>query len=159
MASPFELGAGHVRPSHASDPGLVYDATYSDYLLFACASTGAELDPSMPCPKNPPPPVALNHPSVVFTNLTGSAATTRTVTHVGKGIARYHVAISEPTGVSVSITPRTLSFRRRGEKKSFTVAVSAHKIAAVVAGEYAYGSFSWLDGVHQVTSPLVVGFA
>ncbi|CAA6665700.1 unnamed protein product [Spirodela intermedia] len=159
VAGPFELGAGHVRPSHASDPGLVYDAAYSDYLLFACASSGAQLDLSTPCPKNPPPPAALNHPSVVFTTLTGTAATTRTVTNVGKGRARYHVSVNEPTGVSVSVTPRTLSFRRQGEKKSFTVAVSVRKSAAIVAGEYAYGSYSWLDGVHQVTSPLVVGFA
>ncbi|KAH0717762.1 hypothetical protein KY285_013793 [Solanum tuberosum] len=36
-ANPFEYGSGHFRPSRAADPGLIYDATYKDYLLYLCS--------------------------------------------------------------------------------------------------------------------------
>uniref|UniRef100_A0A1S3ZCN9 Subtilisin-like protease SBT5.6 n=1 Tax=Nicotiana tabacum TaxID=4097 RepID=A0A1S3ZCN9_TOBAC len=44
-ANPFEYGAGHFRPSRAVDPGLIYDATYEDYLLYLC-SQNISLDSS-----------------------------------------------------------------------------------------------------------------
>ena len=159
MAGPFELGAGHVRPLHACDPGLVYDATYRDYLIFLCASSGSQIDPTVPCPRNSSSPVALNHPSVVFANLSFTAATSRIVTNVGKSRATYRAVVVEPAGVSVSITPDTLTFLRSGEKRQFTIAVRVRERAAVISGKYKYGSFAWIDGVHEVTSPLVVGFA
>ncbi|XP_078431246.1 subtilase family protein isoform X2 [Wolffia australiana] len=159
VAGPFELGAGHFRPSHASNPGLVYDAGYGDYLLFVCASAGVQLDPAVPCPKSTPSPTDLNHPSVVFTNLTGTAVTRRTVTNVGRPMAQYRVVVNEPIGVEVSIAPEILSFRRQGEKKSFTVTVTARSKGAALAGKYKHGSFTWIDGVHEVNSPLIVGFA
>ncbi|KAF3620114.1 putative transcription factor GTE9-like [Capsicum annuum] len=44
-ADPFQFGGGHFRPSK-TDPGLVYDASYQDYLLFLCASGVEDLDKS-----------------------------------------------------------------------------------------------------------------
>ncbi|CAM0877384.1 unnamed protein product [Alopecurus aequalis] len=36
-AGPYELGAGHVDPNRALDPGLVYDNDEDDYISFMCA--------------------------------------------------------------------------------------------------------------------------
>ncbi|XP_052140339.1 subtilisin-like protease SBT5.6 [Oryza glaberrima] len=158
VAGPMDYGSGHIRPKHALDPGLVYDASYQDYLLFACASGGAQLDHSLPCPATPPPPYQLNHPSLAIHGLNGSVTVQRTVTNVGQGSARYSVAVVEPMGVSVKVSPRSLSFARTGEKKSFRIKIEATKGRGGwrVNGQFVAGSYTWSDGVHVVRSPLVV---
>jgi len=132
VAGPMDYGSGHIRPKHALDPGLVYDASYQDYLLFACASAGSQLDRSVPCPA---PPYQLNHPSVAVHGLNGSVTVHRTVTNVGPGKARYTVAVVEPAGVSVKVSPRRLSFARTGEKKAFRIKVEA-KGSSIVRGQF-----------------------
>ncbi|KAH0717759.1 hypothetical protein KY285_013790 [Solanum tuberosum] len=44
ISDPFQFRGWHFRPSKAADPGLVYDASYQDYLLFLCASGVKDLD-------------------------------------------------------------------------------------------------------------------
>ncbi|KAL5219967.1 hypothetical protein ABZP36_024680 [Zizania latifolia] len=160
VAGPMDYGSGHIRPRHAMDPGLVYDASYQDYLLFACASGGAPLDHSLPCPATPPPPYELNHPSLAIHGLNGTVTVQRTVTNVGqgKGNARYSVAVVEPMGVSVKVSPRNLSFSRTNEKKSFRIKIEAKKGTTGwrVNGQFVAGSYTWSDGVHVVRSPIAV---
>ncbi|KAF8696294.1 hypothetical protein HU200_037199 [Digitaria exilis] len=157
VAGPMDYGSGHIRPKHALDPGLVYDASYEDYLLFACASAaGTHLDHSFPCPPRPPPPYQLNHPSVAVHGLNGTVTVRRTVTNVGgPGRARYAVAVVEPAGVSVKVSPRRLRFSRAGEKKAFTIRMEAAG-GRVARGKFVAGSYAWSDGVHVVRSPIVV---
>ncbi|TKW16560.1 hypothetical protein SEVIR_5G306800v4 [Setaria viridis] len=160
VGGPMDYGSGHIRPNHALDPGLVYDASYEDYLLFACASAGSQLDRSVPCPARPPPPYQLNHPSVAVHGLNGTVTVRRTVTNVGSGEARYAVAVAEPAGVSVKVSPRRLRFARAGEKKVFTIRMEARATGTsnggVVRGQFVAGSYAWSDGVHVVRSPIVV---
>ncbi|PAN28714.1 hypothetical protein PAHAL_5G174000 [Panicum hallii] len=160
IAGPMDYGSGHIRPRHALDPGLVYDASYEDYLLFACASAGSQLDPSVPCPARPAPPYQLNHPSVAVHGLNGSVTVRRTVTHVGSGEARYTVAVAAPAGVSVEVSPRRLRFARPGEKKAFRIKMEAKASGKgsgrVARGQFVAGSYAWSDGVHVVRSPIVV---
>jgi len=160
VAGPMDYGAGHIRPRHALDPGLVYDASFQDYLLFACASGGGEqLDRSFPCPASPPSPYDLNYPSLAVHGFNGSTVTVRrTVTNVGQLDARYSVAVVEPRGVSVKVSPTRLSFARAGEKKAFTIKIEAKagRKKRRVNRKYLAGSYTWRDGVHVVSSPIVV---
>nr|POE93914.1 subtilisin-like protease sbt5.6 [Quercus suber] len=73
-ATPFAYGSGHLRPTKAADPGLVYDASYTDYLLYLC-STGSSLqrvDPKFKCPKALPTAFNLNYPSIAIHKLSGT---------------------------------------------------------------------------------------
>ncbi|KAM0875014.1 hypothetical protein ACQ4PT_037075 [Festuca glaucescens] len=151
-AGPMDYGSGHIRPKHALDPGLVYDASFQDYLLFACSSGGG-LDRSFPCPASPPRPHELNHPSLSLHGLNGSVTVRRTVTNVGQHGAHYSVAVVEPPGVSVKVSPASLSFARTGEKQTFEITVEAK---GRMSRKYLAGSYTWSDGVHVVSSPIVV---
>ncbi|KAK4371411.1 hypothetical protein RND71_010886 [Anisodus tanguticus] len=37
LATPISIGAGHVNPESAIDPGLIYDVDTSDYVKFLCS--------------------------------------------------------------------------------------------------------------------------
>lgn len=152
-AGPMDFGAGHIRPTHASDPGLIYDATYEDYLLFACASINAQMDPSFPCPINPPLPYNLNYPSISVSRLNGTLRLSRTVTNVGQRRAKYQVFVKEPIGVKVDISPKVLSFRNRNVKKSFTITFTK---VGKGNGLFVAGDYTWTDGMHVVRSPIAV---
>ncbi|EYU28145.1 hypothetical protein ABFS82_13G090700 [Erythranthe guttata] len=152
FATPLQYGSGHIQPSKAADPGLVYDASYSDYLLFLCSSTGNFLDPTFNCPIIPPSASNLNYPSLAITNLIGAVTVERTVTNVGAGNTTYTVSTSVPRGYTFTISPSILHFSATGEKQSFTITVAA---AATASGN-AFGWYVWFDGTHVVTSPVVI---
>nr|GLL30302.1 subtilisin-like protease SBT5.6 [Ipomoea trifida] len=157
VAGPFHYGAGHIQPSKASDPGLVYDSSYTDYLLFICSVTGTSLDPSFKCPKKDLSPSNLNYPSLAIAGLKGSMVVKRTVTNVGLANATYSVEVKAPAGYSVKISPMVLRFMEVGEKRSFSVSVKAESVKKV--GEFGFGWYKWSDGIHIVKSPIVVSSA
>ncbi|KZV51067.1 subtilisin-like protease-like [Dorcoceras hygrometricum] len=154
-ASPFDYGAGHIQPSKAADPGLVYDASYTDYLLFLCNNRSNIFDPSFTCPDDVPSPSNLNYPSVTITNLAaGSVSVTRSVTNVGLQKSSYSLTLNSPPGYTVEINPQALTFNSVGEKQNFTITAAA----GTTAGDstYAYGWYTWSDGIHLVTSPIML---
>lgn len=162
-ANPFQFGSGHFRPSKAADPGLVYDATYEDYLLFLCSNGVYNIDPSFKCPNNPPPPNALNYPSVAIPKLNGTVTVKRTVTNVGSSNSLYFASIKPPLGISVKVSPPILHFKHIGQKKTFTITVKVNSemLAVTKNGEYLFGWLTWKDdqGVYSVRSPIAVSLA
>ncbi|XP_010272679.1 PREDICTED: subtilisin-like protease SBT5.6 [Nelumbo nucifera] len=159
-ANPFNYGSGHLDPTKAADPGLVYDASYTDYLLFLCGSSGLKgLDPAFKCPKVSPSASNLNYPSLAISKLNGTMTVNRTVTNVGGGKSVYFASIIPPLGVSVKIYPRVLSFSRVGEKKSFTITVKAKDSQVHIRDEYVFGWYIWSDGIHHVRSPMAISLA
>ncbi|KAI3912700.1 hypothetical protein MKW92_040252 [Papaver armeniacum] len=159
--TPFSYGSGHLRPTKASDPGLIYDASYTDYLIFLCSSVGSsevkKVYPKLKCPKKTYSPSNHNYPSLAISELNGTMTVTRTVTNVGSSKSSYVSAYKAPEGFSVKISPKTLAFRHVGEKKSFTITVKQRKgKKKPESGMYYFGWYRWTDGVHVVRSPLVV---
>lgn len=160
-ADPFQFGGGHFRPAKAADPGLVYDASYTDYLLYLC-SIGVKIDTTFTCPKHSIGPVNLNYPSLAVPNLRDSVTVVRTVTSVGGSKSTYFVSVKPPLGILVKIWPPILHFNRVGEKKSFTITVKA-KVGGIAGTaekqKYGFGWYTWSDGIHNVRSPMAVSVA
>nr|CAD1818901.1 unnamed protein product [Ananas comosus var. bracteatus] len=94
-ANVYELGAGHVNPSKAVDPGLVYDTGADDYVRFICTiygDHGASIivhSRNVSCADEKQIATEeLNLPSIVFPiGLSPEPNVTRTVTNVGKLVA------------------------------------------------------------------------
>ncbi|GMJ16008.1 hypothetical protein like AT5G59810 [Hibiscus trionum] len=161
-ATPFEYGAGHVRPNRAMDPGLIYDLTADDYLNYLCArgynQTFIQLFSDKPysCPESHRV-TDLNYPSITVPELHGSVTIRRKVKNVGTpGTYRAHVR--SPAGVTVTVKPSTLTFKKIGEELKFEVTFKTKRGAEEEADEegYAFGVLTWSDGYHYVRSPLVV---
>lgn len=165
-ATPLDIGAGHVDPSKAVDPGLVYDITAADYVDFLCAinygpaqvAALAKHSTADRCSANRTYAVtALNYPSfsVTLPAAGGAEKHTRTVTNVGQP-GTYKVTASAAAGgtpVSVSVEPSTLSFTKAGEKKSYTVSFAA---GGKPSGTNGFGRLVWSSDHHVVASPIVV---
>ncbi|XP_050935958.1 subtilisin-like protease SBT5.4 [Cucumis melo] len=155
-ATPFAYGSGHINPTGAIDPGLVYDLSPNDYLEFLCASGYDEKtirafsDEPFKCP--PASSVLnLNYPSIGVQNLKGSVSVTRKLKNVGSpGV--YRAQILHPNGVVVSVKPRFLKFESVGEEKSFELTLAG----VVPKDRVGYGALIWSDGRHVVRSPIVV---
>jgi len=157
-ATPFHYGAGHVRPNHAVDPGLVYPMDQHDYLNFLCAvgyskkvikkSFGQTYD----CPRSVS--VAnLNYPTITVPNFSGNATVARRVKNVGYP-STYSATIKAPTGVSITVKPKTLKFTKKGQELKYKLVFAAK--TRHLLRDYSFGYLVWSDGSHNVRSPIAV---
>ncbi|GMP75940.1 hypothetical protein CsSME_00032848 [Camellia sinensis var. sinensis] len=143
-ATPFNYGAGHVRPTRAVEPGLVYDLSNDDYLCFLRAlgynETMMEVFSesfTFSCPKNLNV-LYFNYPSITVPNLSGSVTVTRKLKNLGSP-ASYRARIVDPCGISVSIEPNSLKFDKIGEEKSCKLTLKAKQ--AGFQKNYVLGSY------------------
>jgi subtilase family protein/fibronectin type III domain protein/PA domain-containing protein/peptidase inhibitor I9 len=98
----FAQGAGHVRPTLAADPGLVFANGPVDWIRFICG-VGQLSGDSCTGDTSPIDPSDLNIASITIGDMAGSQMVTRTVTSVGSTSEMYTASTSGLTGVSVSL--------------------------------------------------------
>lgn len=159
QADPFDMGGGHIAPTSASDPGLVYDAGFLDYLGFLCgAAPQAFADPEATCAflesiGIPTDPSDLNLASIGIGELAGFQTIQRTVTSVTPGTATYNVSFDAPSGVEVAVSPTSFTLDE-GESATYEVTFTTQSGAAL--GEWSFGSLTWSHGPHSVRSPIAV---
>lgn len=157
----FAYGAGHINPSKAVNPGLIYDAHVFDYIRFLCGQgyntkqlqlvTG---DRSTCSQSNIGAVWDLNYPSFTVSISQSESIRRyfrRTVTNVGSPTSIYKAKVRAPLGLNIKVDPDILSFQSLGEKLSFNVTVEG-----VIATSIVSASLVWYDGMHQVRSPIVV---
>lgn len=154
-ATPLDMGAGHVTPKAAFDPGLVYDSTPADWVKYACGIGQAQaVSEDGFCDKaGSIDPSDLNYPSIAIGDLAGTQTITRTVKNVSGKNAVYRARVQQPTGVSVAVSPSVLDIPA-GQSRTFTV---TFKRTAAQFDQYAFGALTWqsADG-KQVRSPLAI---
>lgn len=162
---PFDIGAGHINPLKAMDPGLVYTTRTEDYVLFMCnigytdqqiKSMVLHPEPSTTClPSHLYRTNAdFNYPSITIPSLRFTRTIKRTLSNVGPNKNTvYFVDIIRPMGVEVVIWPRILVFSKCQQEHSYYV---TFKPTEIYSGRYVFGEIMWTDGLHRVRSPLVV---
>ncbi|CAL5078899.1 unnamed protein product [Urochloa decumbens] len=174
-SSALKYGAGQLNPAKARDPGLVYDASESDYVAMLCTQgynakqlaliigsnatacgTGTAAANGSAGDLNYPTMAALVDPGKNFT-----VSFPRTVTDVrgdNAGAAYDVKVLFDPRDAAdhlvVGVAPSRLEFNAtNGKKASFTVTVSG---VVAEAGQVASAAVVWSDGEHEVRSPVVV---
>lgn len=159
-ATPFSYGAGHVQPNQAMNPGLVYDLNTKDYLKFLCALGYSKTlisifsNDKFNCPRTNISLADFNYPSITVPELKGLITLSRKVKNVGSPTT-YRVTVQKPKGISVTVKPKILKFKKAGEEKSFTVTLKMK--AENPTKEYVFGELVWSDeDEHYVRSPIVV---
>lgn len=172
-STPFDHGAGHVDPVSALDPGLVYDATVTDYLAFLCALNYSSIkiktltDHDFTCDLGKKYSVGnLNYPSFAVPLQTasgrggGSGAPTivkytRTLTNVGTPTTYKVLVSSVIKAVKITVEPQVLTFGQLNEKKSYTVTFTA---SSMPSGTNSFGRLEWLGGNYVVSSPIALSW-
>ncbi|ONK77517.1 uncharacterized protein A4U43_C02F7400 [Asparagus officinalis] len=172
-ATPLDFGAGHVNPSKAMDPGLVYDIGLDDYMDFLCGLnyTSSQMAvitrrPGYVCAKAN---LDLNYPSfaVILETNRSSQVFKRVLTNVGGYPTSYQAVISAPKGMKVRAEPQVINFEEKDSKQEFWMKVEINLDVVdegkTIEGDYIgnYGFLSWIEigGKHVVRSPIVSAFA
>ncbi|OIS99529.1 PREDICTED: subtilisin-like protease SBT1.7 [Nicotiana attenuata] len=164
-ASVLATGAGHVNPSKANDPGLIYDIEPSDYVSYLCGlnytdvQVGIILNRKVRCSEiTSILEGQLNYPSFSIQVRISSTAQTysRTVMNVGQATSTYSVEVDSPPGVDVKVEPTTLVFSEVNQKLSYQVTFTP--LATRPSTGYYQGSLKWISDKHIVRSPIAVRF-
>lgn len=157
----FAVGAGHVNPSRANDPGLVYDIQPDDYIPYLCGlgysdkEVGILVHRPVVCSRiGKIPEAQLNYPSFSVT-LGPAQSFTRTVTNVGQVYSSYAVNVVAPQGVVVSVKPSKLYFSKVNQKATYSVTFTRSG-SGYTSGEFAQGYITWVSAKYSVRSPISV---
>ncbi|GMY22789.1 subtilisin-like protease SBT1.7 [Fagus crenata] len=161
--TPLDFGAGHINPNKAMDPGLIYDMSLQDYIEFLCSLGYTKKQMSILIRRTQWSCIHksihdLNYPSftAVLTNKTRypvSMNFNRVVTNVGDDKAVYRAHLENiPTGMRIRVKPRTLTFTRKNQNRSFVVSIELDREFPRVI----FGFLKWVDqDSHVVSSPIV----
>ncbi|KAL0887190.1 hypothetical protein Bca101_011173 [Brassica carinata] len=157
----FAFGSGHINPTNATDPGLVYELELQDYLKMLCAEGfGPRLltkisGQNITCSERTEVK-DLNYPTMTtFTSALKpfNVTFTRTVTNVGSLNSTFKASVVPPRPeIQISVEPEVLSFGLLKEKKTFVVTISGKGLND---GGVLSSSLVWSDRSHSVRSPIV----
>ncbi|KAG0454436.1 hypothetical protein HPP92_025740 [Vanilla planifolia] len=167
----FSMGAGHINPTKAIDPGLVYDISPNDYIVHLCslgytksemfAITHRVVDCDRAAEQSKG--FDLNYPSIAVEFKKGEnvVVVKRTLTNVGVENSTYAVRVKSPEGVKVTVVPNRLSFARMEERRTYKAWFVSGK-RTTNADEYGEGELKWEHSwkrSYRVRSPVVVKWA
>ncbi|XP_039143329.1 LOW QUALITY PROTEIN: subtilisin-like protease SBT1.2 [Dioscorea cayenensis subsp. rotundata] len=167
----FAIGAGHVNPAKAIDPGLVYDISPDEYVIHLCSLgyTRSEIfgitHKNSSCKETLQrnKHFSLNYPSISVTFKHGRTRVVvqRRVTNVGAPNSVYTVQVTTPRGVRMRVVPEILTFTQVNQVRSYSILFESTK-RVMKGNSYAEGSLVWIqnkNGSHRVRSPLSITWA
>ncbi|ONI06850.1 hypothetical protein PRUPE_5G085200 [Prunus persica] len=167
-ANVFAIGAGHVNPSKANDPGLIYDTQPEDYIPYLCGLnyTDKEIQiitqQKVNCSQvGVISEAQLNYPSFsikIGSNESQSQYYTRTVRNVGPASTTYNLDLLVPHKMGMSVNPGVLTFTEVNQEITFHVEFIAQDGAGKDGVAFGQGYLRWVSDKHNVTSPIAVVF-
>ncbi|KAM3343790.1 hypothetical protein P3S68_025880 [Capsicum galapagoense] len=158
-------GAGHVNPSKANDPGLIYDIEPSDCLANLCGlsytdeQVGIFLQHKANCLLiTSILEGQLNYPafSIQVRYNSTPQVYSRTAMNVGQANSTYRIEIDSPPFLDVKVEPATLGFFQVKQKLSYQVTFTP--LATRPSTTFNQGSLRWISEKHIVRSPIAVRF-
>ncbi|XP_042415530.1 subtilisin-like protease 4 [Zingiber officinale] len=163
----FALGAGHVKPLKVLDPGLVYDNSPEDYYPYLCGLGYSDyqirsiVNRKINCSSIKSIQEGdLNYPSITVQLTTDPKRTVsfiRTVTNVGQSPATYYAKVKVPKFVSAVVVPRSLTFERVNEKKSFKISFKRRGRLGARTPPVIEGQLRWVSPARPVVrSPISI---
>ncbi|XVF13248.1 hypothetical protein REPUB_Repub08aG0192200 [Reevesia pubescens] len=159
----FATGAGHVNPSKANDPGLIYDLQPDDYIPYLCGLNYTDeeiitiVQKTVNCSTvSKIAEAELNYPSFsIILPESGSQTYTRTVTNVGPASSSYTYEVVAPAGVDVSVKPNQIVFTEVNQKATYSVTFSRQNNIGL---QFSQGLLKWVSAQQNVTNPIAVIF-
>ncbi|KAJ0967550.1 hypothetical protein J5N97_024467 [Dioscorea zingiberensis] len=159
------MGAGHVNPSKADDPGLVYDISVDDYISYLCGlgytdrQVSAVARRHIECSSQKVITAEeLNYPTFMLNVDAESQKTiTRTVKNVGEDNAVFTVQVDAPEGVEVVVYPERIEFSKVNEMAVYDVYFTAGDTSERI-GSVSEGQLRWVSSKHVVKSAISVTF-
>ncbi|CAI9768259.1 unnamed protein product [Fraxinus pennsylvanica] len=160
-ANVFATGSGHVNPSKATDPGLVYNIQPEEYISYLCGLNYTNQQVEIIANRvvncmdiSSISEAQLNYPS--FSVFLGSKNQTysRIVTNVGEANSTYSIKIDPPPGIDLSVEPSRLQFFGLNQKMTYNLTFS--RSATARSKSIVQGFLTWISAKYSVTSPIVV---
>ncbi|WP_377643190.1 S8 family serine peptidase [Oryzobacter terrae] len=162
-ADPFDAGSGiaalgePASKGSAFRPGLVYDATFPDYLGFLC-DEGPSPFPAAVCDDleaigYPTDAQNLNQPSIGVEEVPGRTTVLRWVTNVSGARLKATASVDAPQGFAVTVSPSTVDLAP-GATARVTLSVVAK--SSVATGRWSFGSLTWRGDGYEVRSPVAL---
>ncbi|KAJ8545416.1 hypothetical protein K7X08_017999 [Anisodus acutangulus] len=160
-ANIFTIGAGHVNPSRANYPGLIYDIQPQDYVPYLCGLNYSDKQVSEILQKKVQctisiPQAELNYPSFSIKLGSETQEYTRAVTNVGEANSTYNVEIIPPEGVEVTVSPSSLYFSALKERMAYQVTFTRSASGTGSNTNFVQGYLKWSSDKHSVRSPIAV---
>jgi subtilisin family serine protease len=154
-ADGFDMGAGHIVPNSAFDPGLIYDSGFADHAAYLCglpeppfAASDCAAHAAAGISSNA---VDLNLPSIASAALVSGDTVRRRVTNVGPP-ATFSAEVSAPPNLDLVVEPATLVLGT-GQSAEFTVRFDDR---GAERDAWIFGELAWHNETHRVASPVAV---
>ncbi|CAK9133426.1 unnamed protein product [Ilex paraguariensis] len=168
----FAIGAGHVNPERAMNPGLIYDIREEEYITHLCTLgytrsqiftiTYRNVSCHDTMQKNMG--FSLNYPSISVTlrPMMMSKMIKRRLTNVGIANSTYSVEVVAPQGVKVRVKPRRLIFKHTNQILSYRIWFISRKRTGAEKVNFSQGHVTWVNSGNRfcrVRSPISVTWA
>jgi hypothetical protein len=150
----FAQGGGHVRPTVAANPGLVFDNGPVDWYRFIC---GTGQLPASECTGSLSPidPSDLNLASIAIGDMAGTQTVKRTVKSVGTASETYNVAFSGLPGLTASADVTNFTIAPGGTQNLNITFTRPNGGAAFNTYQAGFMTLTGSNG-HVVRSPIVI---